>query len=124
MTSCEKLIDRINLDFPGLEKAKKAAAHGDTGVCMDEIITYYRNREKPVYLFDEDEIKKCKDPAVMKEAEATMNHYIYGHQFTGDIDWHFNPTESTSHDNEWSWSLFRNIYCQPLARAYVQTGDA
>ncbi|MGN1019244.1 MAG: alginate lyase family protein, partial [Aristaeellaceae bacterium] len=45
----------------------------------------------------------------------------------GEIDWHFNPTDdpafSTAHDNEWSWSLYRFIFWQPLARAYALTGD-
>ncbi len=123
MNPCEKLLNRINFDFPGLEKARGYAAEKNTEACMDAVIDYYRKRTKPVYLFDDTDIRKCTDPRVFSEAEQSMNHYIYGYQFKGDIDWLFNPTEHTSHDNEWSWSLFRNIYWQPLARAYVQTGD-
>ena len=52
-----------------------------------------------------------------------MNHEIFGHAFEGPIDWTFNPTTETSRDNEWSWSLFRTIFWQPLARAYALSKD-
>ena len=123
MTEKEKLLGRIDFSKPGLEEAKQCFEKDDLEGCLDAVVRYFRERQSPCYLFSFEDLKKCKDPLVAEEAENTMRHFIYGYQFEGDIDWMFNPTKDTSHDNEWSWSLFRNIYWQPLAREYALSGD-
>jgi hypothetical protein len=54
---------------------------------------------------------------VFSKRPAVLDHRIFGHDFAGPIDWKFNPTVETSRDNEWSWSLFRTIYWQPLVHS-------
>lgn len=119
----ELLFTRLDFTYPGLEKAGALLASGDKEGCMREVIHHFATRENPKYLFERSEMESLDDPETFVEAQKTLDHDIYGHQFEGDIDWHFNPTAETSRDNEWSWSLFRLIYWQPLARAYVLTGD-
>ncbi|MBQ4281079.1 MAG: hypothetical protein II753_03155, partial [Spirochaetales bacterium] len=88
-----------------------------------ELLKHFSERRKPVYLFDASEAAQIKDDQIISDAQKVMDHDIFGHKFNGPIDWMFNPTTETSRDNEWSWSLFRTIYWQPLARAYALTKD-
>jgi len=123
MNPQELLFTRLDFTYPGLEKAGALLESGDKEGAMKEIIHHFVTRENPKYLFERSEMEGLDDSETFVEAQQTLDHYIYGYQFEGDIDWHFNPTADTSRDNEWSWSLFRLIYWQPLARAYVLTGD-
>lgn len=123
MSFDQTLFDRINFDYPGLEAAREARNAGDAPRCLSELVRYYRSRTEPRYLFDRAAMAQFEDDQILRDAEQTMAHEIYGHAFNGPIDWHYNATENTSRDREWSWSLFRHIYWQPLARAYVLTGD-
>ena len=118
-----ELLDRLDYQVPGLERAGQLYEKKDYEGCMEAVVEHFRTRTAPAYLFTVDDMKNFQDEKVLEEAEEVMNHKIYGHQFPGEIQWDFNPTADTSRDNEWSWSLFRHIYWQPLARAYVMTGD-
>ena len=88
-----------------------------------EVINHFRTRKDPKYLFDAEKADWMNDSIIIEEAEKVMNHDIFGWKFPGEIDYRFNPTTETSRDNEWSWSLFRTIYWQSLARAYALTND-
>ena len=123
MNRMTELLERINYDLPGLKKAKMCYAQGDADGAMDAVIEHFRTRITPKYLFTAKEMEQCKVNGILEDAQETLDHYIYGHKFDGEIDWFFNPTEHTSHDNEWTWSLYRHIYWQPLARAYALTKD-
>ncbi len=123
MSYVEMLLDRIDFEHPALSAAKEKKEQGDSAGALTEIIRHFRTRTSPAYLFEKEDIEKFTDPLVWEEAQKTLDHDIFGHKFDGPIDWMFNPTEHTSHDNEWSWSLFRTIFWQPLARAYAQGGD-
>ncbi|MGN0972668.1 MAG: alginate lyase family protein [Aristaeellaceae bacterium] len=122
-----KLLDRINLDYPGLEQARALAQNGQADAAADEVIRHFRTRTAPRYLFTIDDLRQLKDEKILQDAQDVLDHTIYSYHFDGEIDWHFNPTDdpafNTAHDNEWSWSLYRFIFWQPLARAYALTGD-
>ncbi|MDL2228846.1 heparinase II/III family protein [Treponema sp. OttesenSCG-928-L16] len=123
MDALDTLLAKINFDYPGLASARKAFEQNDKEACLGELIAYYKARESPVYLFPRDEIHQCAGGSSIREADDVLDHRIYGEKLPEEIDWMFNPTAETSRDNEWSWSLYRNIYWQPLARAYTITGD-
>lgn len=123
MERLEELLNRLDYSVSGLEKAGELFQKKDMEGCLDAVIAHFRTRQAPVYLFSEKDLKDFRDDEILKEAEDVMQHRIYGHDFNGPIDWHFNPTAETSRDNEWTWSLYRHIYWQPLARAYALTGD-
>ncbi|MGN0906272.1 MAG: heparinase II/III family protein [Bullifex sp.] len=115
MNYTEKLIPLLDTGNPSLKALGEL-----TG---EKLVSYYRDRKNPVYLFSIHDAEKLEDDEIIADAEKVMNHDIFGHKFNGPIDWMFNPTTETSRDNEWSWSLFRTIYWQPLARAYALTKD-
>ena len=116
-------MEIIDFQYPGLEKAAESAANCDKTQALHAIAEHFRTREKPVYLFNRNTASFASVSEIIEEAERTMRHFIFGYQFEGPIKWDFNPTLETSKDNEWTWSLWRHIYWQPLARAYALTGD-
>lgn len=118
-----ELLDRLDYTVAGLEKAGEFYEKKEYDACLLEVVEHFRNRTTPVYLFNQEDMQDFQDDYIIQDAEEVLNHDIYGHKFEGEIDWSFNPTADTSRDNEWSWSLFRHIYWQPLARAYVITKD-
>lgn len=118
-----ELLKRIDFKVPGLQTAGELYEKKEYEACMDAVVLHFRGRTAPIYLFAADQMKDIKEEGILEEAKKVMNHEIYGYKFPGEIDWFHNPTEDTSRDNEWSWSLFRHIYWQPLARAYALTKD-
>ena len=123
MQEIDKLFGRLEFRQPVLKEAKRLYENRLPEEAMAMAARHFATRKSPAYLFEREEVLKCRDPQVLEDAGRVMRHDIFGHRFPGDIDWDYNPTKDTSRDNEWSWSLFRNIYWQPLARAYVLTGD-
>lgn len=118
----ELFASRLDWEYPALKDARALYGQGKLEEAVHLVVDHFRTRTSPVYLFEKKDVRS-DDPRVMVEAEETMRHYIFGHQFDGPIDWLYNPTMDDSQDNEWSWSLYRTLYWQPLARAYAQTGD-
>lgn len=123
MKKVEKLLKRIDLNHPKLTLARERFDANDLDGCLDEIIRHFSTRSTPKYLFEKEEMKNLKDAQIFDEAEEVLNLNLFGHQFKDEIDWTFNPTRETSKDNEWSWTLFRTLQWQTLARAYIATGD-
>ena len=46
-----ELLNRINFDTPGLEKAGELFVKKDYDACIDEIISHFRRRTSPEYIF-------------------------------------------------------------------------
>lgn len=113
MDTSKRLLEIIDFDYEPLKGRKT----------VHEIVEHFRTRKGPVYLFNKEEADFINDQSIIDDAEKVMNHYVFGHQFEGPIVWDYNPTAETSRDNEWTWSLYRTIFWQQLARAYAITGD-
>ena len=122
-SAARKLLALLDTACPGLEGVAASIEAGDEQGAVKALVSHFRSRTAPHYLFDRKSAVFLNDPTVLEDAEKTLRHYIYGYQFDGPIVWDFNPTAATSRDNEWTWSLSRTIYWQPLARAYAMTGD-
>ncbi len=119
----KEIIRLVNLDAPALSEARALLQRGDEAGCAEALLRHFRTRTSPRYLFDMDDLRRNSDPGLLADAEEVMRDTLYGYTFPHGVDWHFNPTTDAAHDNEWSWSLYRFIYWQPLARAYALTGD-
>lgn len=119
----KKVLSIFNLDFNGFESVKSEAEKGDYEKAFSLVVDHYRTRREPKYLFNRDEAVFLNDESIIEDAEKVMNHDIFSHKFDGPIIWNYNPTAETSRDNEWTWSLYRTIYWQSLARAYMINGD-
>ena len=115
--NAQQLLERINLDCPGLEDARTLALQGREDDAVDAVIRHFRTRTSPCYLFTIEDLRHLRDDRILEDAQEVLDHTLYGYHFDGEIDWHFNPTDnpafSTAHDNEWSWSLYRFIFWQP-----------
>ena len=123
MSWFDTIISLADLTHPALADARTLLERGDRAGCAERIIAHFRTRTSPVYLFTAEDLRRNPDDRLTEDAQDVLNHTIYGYTFPGEIDWHFNPTDDAAHDNEWSWSLYRFIFWQPLARAYALTGD-
>lgn len=123
MDAMDQLISLMDFSHPALARAKALLDQGQKDACAEELVRHFRTRENPKYLFSMDDLRRNTDAHLLEDAQEVLDRKIYGYQFPGEIDWHFNPTDDAAHDNEWSWSLYRFIYWQPLARAYALTGD-
>ena len=123
MNWMDTLISLTDVSRPELARAKEKLDAGDKAGCAEAIMAHFRARQTPKYLFTLEDLRKNTDDHLIQDAEEVMRHTLYGYTFPGEVDWHFNPTDDAAHDNEWSWSLYRFIFWQPLARAYAKTGD-
>lgn len=119
MNTKERLLTLIDCNQVNLKQVQTIV----TDDALAQIVHHFRTRTSPHYLFTAQDCKALQDEGIFQEARAVLDHRIFGHDFAGPIDWKFNPTVETSRDNEWSWSLFRTIYWQPLARSYALSGD-
>ena len=116
MNRMTELLERINYDLPGLKKAKMCYAQGDADGAMDAVIEHFRTRITPKYLFTAKEMEQCKVNGILEDAQETLDHYIYGHKFDGEIDWFFNPTEHKV------WMFYHEQTNDPIL-AYALTLD-
>ncbi len=118
-----RLLDRLDLSSPVMAEVKRSLDRGDPTRALEGIVEHFRTRRKPLYLFEAADAASFWDEEILREAGRVLDHEILGHRFGPTIDWHFNATEGTSRDSEWTWSLARHGFWVPLARAYVMTGD-
>lgn len=119
----DQVISLTNLNHPALAEARKLHEQGDADGCAQAILRHFSTRTSPRYLFGPEDLRLNRDQHLIEDAEEVMRDTLYGYTFPDGVDWHFNPTDDAAHDNEWSWSLYRFIFWQPLARAYAVTGD-
>ncbi len=118
------LFERLNLDYPGLEAAREAFHSGDFNAAADAAIAHFKSGQgRPQYIFGRAEIEKFSDRGVIARADKVMDHIMLGYALGESIDWRRNYDDVNFSDDEWRWSLSRNIYWQPLARAYALTKD-
>ena len=115
----------LKLDFSRQDLSLVAAERkkGNVFGALSHLVTHYRERTTPVYLFDDSDIAGFSDPATIEEADKIRDHEILGYAFEDKIDWHFNATGESTRDSEWTWSLARHGFWIPLARAYALTRD-
>jgi hypothetical protein len=127
----EELFGSLDLDRPGLEAVKDAAAAGDYAAAAEAWASYWRQRQKPTLHFDRDEW-----PAFMRErypqvgdamvemarkvAGGDISHATIGFPVEGrEINWLQNPTKDSNYvslaGSQW--------FLAPLGRAYLLTGD-
>lgn len=119
------LLNRLNLNFKGLEKVKAKSDKPDE--CAKALLKYFKKRKTvkhPVI----SKIKGFKSEKTVSKKhleiadDAVKNILIASpsyprHDFGKKIDW-----SKSKADNEWLWQLHRHSSWGALARIYVQTG--
>ncbi len=130
------LFEKIDLDFPGLEKVKNAVSNGDYSSAITAYAQFKRNMDYP---FPASSGLPSKYPSTKRRpaddrVELTMQNIFksqgYVYQFPGEIDWHFNPTDKRQNDNyegeykrEWVVMLNRMGWLRHLSSAFQKTGN-
>ena len=119
--------NRLNLEFPGLEKAAAAVAAKDYPTARRELLAYYLTREGPSY-YRRWEKRPSWNPARKKDskAEVYLTHRMPIHSYetpTYDVgrefDWHVFPIV----DVEWPTKIHRHFHWNALAGGYWSTGN-
>ena len=115
------VFEIVNLNYPGLEKAKEQFHKGDSLDAKKEIVDYFKRRfekengDKEINISENDKI--IADNALEHKffSMSAYPSYFYGN----DIDWTYWPV----HDNELRWQLHRFKWFIPLGKAYRSSGD-
>jgi heparan-sulfate lyase len=122
-----KLLSRLDLSKPGLEKVKPLSNSPEQAAT--ELLKYFRTRTSVKHFIDRNSKKTALgNSATEKDFESANN--ALNHIFTGqsayppyfcgdDIDWGTRPVP----DNEWVWQLNRMGFWESMAKAYWHTGD-
>jgi heparan-sulfate lyase len=126
-TETAKLLSRLDLSKPGLEKVKQLSDKPEHATA--ELLKYFRDRTSVKHFIDRDSKKTALgNAATEKDFEAANNalkHIFIGQSayppyFCGnDINWGTRPVP----DNEWVWQLNRMGFWESMAKVYWHTGD-
>jgi heparan-sulfate lyase len=122
-----QLCDLLDLDYPGLEKVKVAAAKQKWEKAEKELLHYF----KTVKSYEKPAVKKLSEKEI-EASESALNHYFRGNKeahpliYRGaDIDWvspaFYNGKEIK--DAEWQFIFQRLLWWEALAKAYTLKGD-
>lgn len=123
----EGLLADLDLDRPGLEQVKAAAARRDWPTARRELRGYFRQRRAPSY-YARHEQPPTRSPNITTDARAEqyLTHQMPIHSYQTptydlgrDFDWHILPTV----DIEWPTALHRHFHWERLAEAYGRTGN-
>lgn len=122
-TETQKVLSRINLNFPGLEKVKQSQKNPE--IAVNELLKYYQNRTFIKHPIQNTPQKNTISEKDLKWANDALEHVFVGQpaypaHFCGDdINWETRPVA----DNEWVWQLNRMAFWDAMAKVYAQTGD-
>lgn len=122
-----RVLSFLNLDYPGLEKVKAAAAAKEYDVAEQELLAYFKATRAakaavPAKLGKQDQL----------HADDALRHYFRGNKdvhppvFRGaKIDWTGKAFADGQeiHDAEWYCQFQRLTWWPALAKAYAATGD-
>ena len=122
----EMLMQRINLDAPGLEEVKKAYTGKQMNLACKLLLDYYQKDGTATYLRrKKPQVSQAKDPA----ADLIIDQNLYSfynqegkipYKADGHLDWSYRgPTG----DIEWAWALNRHYHFTTLFNAYFKTGN-
>lgn len=123
----EKLLSRLDLSKPGLEKVKQSS--GNTEQAAAELLTFFRKRTSVKHFIERTSKSEAFGNAASEKDFETANNALkhifigqsaYPPYFCGeDINWGTRPVP----DNEWVWQLNRMGFWESMAKAYWHTGD-
>jgi len=114
----DEVLDKLDLDAPGLEAVRAKAASGDRAGALAELLAYYRRK----YPLPQPDPKSARGD--FSEADRLTRHvFQWGPYEPADygpeIDWEWDPRG----DIEWVAAVYRFYWAPPLAEAYRATRD-
>jgi len=120
-----KIFTNFNLDYPGLEKVKKAYDSGDIVRASHHILEYYeRGNTSPKLRIKQPEPSNKKEAlgdTILKDVfviQTVKGKVPYGKD--GHRDWNY---RGPNNDIEWSWLSNRHPQIDSLFHIYKRTGN-
>ena len=122
----------LNYDLPGLQKVQQAVAAADYARAAEELKAYLAENKADVQqTFGIRPLRATPSSIRLPDAERILTRYYtrgnVSHQFTGDIDWLYNPTAQENYrgdyDKEWTAWLTRFPQLATLTDAYRLTAN-
>ena len=119
------LLERLNLDHPGLEEVRAAARAENLYGAMVALLEYYQHKPIPEGVLS---IPFTGEQWVLKQARDAVEDTftlqgVTARQATlpdGSIDW---ADKGPRNDQEWAWLLNRHLHFRFLLVAWERTGD-
>ena len=121
----DMVLDAVNWDYPGLEKAKERYLAKDKLGASTEFVKYLRAKKQPEVM-----LKRIAKPATGGASNGLNYIWKYGansHKFPNRrIDWFYNKTKDIPgmFDREWQSQLNRMNWFVDMAGMYKRTGKA
>ncbi len=109
----------IDLNYPGLEKSKKAYGEKKVLLAAHEVAEYFRRIVNPVWVQKIPERIMSNDVAADKVLRHEFNYHDSTIYLGERIDFRNNPTQA----NEWIWGLNRMGHWVTLLNGYAKTGN-
>ena len=121
----DSLLQRLDLDRPGLKEAKLAYQKGDLVSACNLILSYYKQANTVGYLR-----KNCLPSSVQRDSKGDsllQNLFVFYKQSDivptsadGHMNWKYH---GPADDIEWAWALNRHYYLDDLFKAWLNTGN-
>ncbi len=118
----EEVLNSINWDYPGLEKAKKLFLAKDKKGASAEFVKYLRKKKQPKIIADI--LQKYSSQGAKDGLNYTWRQRKNVYTFPNKrIDWHYNMTAKIPgmYDDEWQWQLNRMHWFNDMAAMYLKT---
>ena len=117
-----EVLNAVNWDYPGLEKAKKCFRNGDKKGATAAFVKYLRQKKQPAIIANI--LKKFDSRSAQEGLNYTWRQRQNSYTFPNKrIDWHFNMTAKIPgmYDDEWQWQLNRMHWFNDMAAMYLKT---
>ena len=121
----KNMLEQFNLDYPGLEKVKKAYKNGDIEEACAYLLEYYKNRNTVSYLRREQPAMTShtdvladtilKNVFVIQNVRGQVPYKNNGHR-----DWFY---KGPNNDREWAWLSNRHSQIGYVLSTYFETGN-
>ena len=121
----EYIFQNLNLDYPGLEKVKKAWKKNDLPKASELLLEYYKN--SPTEKLLKKQLPAVSDKVTTKADSVLQDIYTFQlvtdkvpRLADGHLDWTYKGPED---DIEWAWALNRHYPMDDLLAGYYATGN-
>ncbi len=121
----KNMLEQFNLDYPGLEKVKRAYKKGNMEEACTELLKYYKNGNMAGYLRRDQPVK---GDGTIAEADTILKNVFTIQTVKGQVpylenghrDWYY---KGPNNDREWPWLSNRHSQISQVLATYFETGN-
>lgn len=119
------MLSQYNLDYPGLEKVKKAYNNNDIEKACTFLLEYYKNGNTAEFLRKEQPVRTSKTESL---ADTILTNVFVVQNVRGKVpwgddghrDWYY---KGPNNDKEWAWLSNRHSQINHVSTVYFETGN-